>query len=154
MKTFLIGRVSVRLYGIYGLVLLLCSSCLNEGKTPSRTIHAAVDSVSLSAVDQPVPAPSYPVINPSTDDDNRDDSPKGIEDGSYTATVDYNNPDTGYAATYTLTVDISDGQVVQINFPSGGYLDDDHISPADIDEDGNANVEGEDGKTYAVHIDL
>ncbi|MGF7040076.1 hypothetical protein [Mucilaginibacter lappiensis] len=77
-----------------------------------------------------------------------------IEDGSYSSTVDYTNPNTGYSATYTLSVEVSDGQVVQINFPNDGYLDEDHITAADIDEDGNANVEGEEGKTYDVHIDL
>ena len=76
-----------------------------------------------------------------------------FEDGTYSATVDYNNPETGYSATYTLDVEVQDCQVVQINFPNDGYLDDDHISYADIDEDGNASVDGEDGKTYEIQID-
>lgn len=76
-----------------------------------------------------------------------------FEDGTYSATVDYNNPETGYSATYTLDVEVHDCQVVQINFPNDGYLDDDHISYADIDEDGNASVDGEDGKTYEIQID-
>lgn len=76
-----------------------------------------------------------------------------FEDGTYSATVDYNNPETGYSATYTLDVEVQDCQVVQINFPNDGYLDEDHISYADIDEDGNATVDGEDGKTYEIQID-
>ena len=76
-----------------------------------------------------------------------------FEDGTYSATVDYNNPETGYSATYTLDVEVQDCQVVQINFPNDGYLDEDHISYADIDEDGNASVDGEDGKTYEIQID-
>ncbi|MCQ4139281.1 hypothetical protein [Chryseobacterium sp. EO14] len=76
-----------------------------------------------------------------------------FEDGIYSATVDYNNPETGYSATYTLDVDVRDCQVVQINFPNDGYLDDDHISYADIDDDGNASVVGEEGKTYQIQID-
>lgn len=76
----------------------------------------------------------------------------GYEDGTYSATVDYYNPETGYSQTYTLDVEVMDCQVVQINFPSGGWLDDDHISPADIDEYGNATIEGEDGKTYEVSL--
>ncbi|NWJ49568.1 MAG: hypothetical protein HXX14_01775 [Bacteroidetes bacterium] len=75
------------------------------------------------------------------------------KDGTYSATVDYNNPETGYSQTYTLDVEVRDCQVVQINFPKGGYLDEDHISPADLDENGNASVEGEDGKTYEIQID-
>lgn len=74
-------------------------------------------------------------------------------DGTYSATVDYNNPETGYSATYTLDVNVRDCEIVQINFPNDGYLDDDHISYADIDDDGNANVDGEDGKTYQIQID-
>ncbi len=88
------------------------------------------------------------------DDNDSDEKQSKIADGTYSATVDYSNPNTGYTATYTLDVEVQDGQVIQIDFPNGGYLDDDHITPADIDEDGNASVDGEDGKTYEVHIDL
>ena len=77
----------------------------------------------------------------------------GLDDGSYPATVDYNNSETGYSATYTLDVDVEDCQVVQINFPNDGYLDGDHISAADLDDDGNASVYGENGKTYEIKID-
>lgn len=82
-----------------------------------------------------------------------DESACKIENGTYEATVDYNNPETDYSNTYTLNVEVKDCQVVKIDFANGGYLDEDHISPADLDEDGNASVEGEDGKTYEVHID-
>ena len=77
-----------------------------------------------------------------------------FDNGTYTATVDYDNSETGYSATYTLDVEVQDCQVVQISFPNDGYLDEDHISYADIDADGNAIVDGEDGKTYRVHIDV
>ena len=76
-----------------------------------------------------------------------------FDDGYYSATVYYNNSETGYSAIYTLDVEIQDCQVVQINFPNDGYLDEDHISYADIDEDGRASVDGEDGKTYEIQID-
>ncbi len=76
-----------------------------------------------------------------------------FEDDTYSATVDYNNPETGYSATYTLDVEVEDCQVVQINFPNDGYLDEDHISAADLDEDGNAMIDGEEGKTYQIQID-
>ncbi|MGE8527216.1 hypothetical protein [Chryseobacterium rhizosphaerae] len=54
---------------------------------------------------------------------------------------------------YTLDVDVQDCQVIQINFPNDGYLDDDHISYANISDDGSASVDGEDGKTYQIQID-
>lgn len=81
------------------------------------------------------------------------DSGCEFEDGSYSATVNYNNSETGYSATYTLDVEVSDCQIVQINFPNDGYLDDDHITYTDIEDDGTAYVYGEDGKTYEIQID-
>lgn len=82
-----------------------------------------------------------------------DDSGCKYQDGSYDATVDYYNTETGYSATYTLEVEVQDCQIVQINFPNDGYLDEDHITYADIDENGEAYVYGEGGKTYEIQID-
>jgi hypothetical protein len=109
---------------------------------------------------------SYTIEQENTDDEisheTNDDNGRIIEntysgckfeDGDYSATVDYNNSETGYSATYTLDVEVSDCQVIRINFPNDGYLDEDHISYADIDEDGSASVDGEDGKTYQIQID-
>lgn len=76
-----------------------------------------------------------------------------FEDGTYSATVDYSNSRTNYSTTYTLDVEVEDCQIIQINFPNGGYADDDHISPSDLDEDGNASVEGENGKSYQIQIE-
>ena len=98
--------------------------------------------------------PSYQRSN--TNDENESDENSSsckLEDGTYSATVDYNNSETGYSNTYILDVDVENCQVVQINFPKGGWLDEDHIDIADIDEDGNANVSGENGKSYEIHID-
>ena len=89
----------------------------------------------------------------SDDETEETDSSCKFEDGNYSATVDYHNSATGYSATYTLDVEVQDCQVIQINFPNDGYLDEDHISYADIDEDGQASVEGEEGKTYEIQID-
>ena len=74
-------------------------------------------------------------------------------DGTYSATVDYNNPETGYSNTYTLEVEVEGCQVVKIYFPKGGWLDEDHITAADIDEDGNSSVDGDEGRTYEIQID-
>jgi hypothetical protein len=108
-------------------------------------------------VEKPTNSYSTPSYNSSNnnDEDESEENSSGckIEDGTYSATVDYNNPETGYSNTYTLDVDVESCQVVQINFPKGGWLDEDHIDAADIDEDGNASVSGENGKTYEVHID-
>jgi hypothetical protein len=76
-----------------------------------------------------------------------------FEDGTHYATVEYYNPETDYSNTYDLEVEVEDNQVTVIYFPNDGYLDDDHIWPAEIDEQGYAYVEGENGKTYEVYIE-
>ena len=82
-----------------------------------------------------------------------DDNAWKFEDGTHSATVDYYNPETDYGQTYTLDVEVENCEVVQINFPRGGWLDSDHINPAELDEDGTCTIEGENGKTYEVQID-
>ena len=77
-----------------------------------------------------------------------------FEDGTYSATVDYFNPETGYSQTYTLDVEVEGGEVVQIYLPNGGWLDSDHITPAELDEYGCCTIYGEDGKTYEIQIDI
>lgn len=76
-----------------------------------------------------------------------------IDDGTHSATVDYYNPKTGYKNTYTLNVEVEDCQVVTIYFENGGSLDDSHIDAADIDENGDAHVEDDRGRSYNIHID-
>jgi hypothetical protein len=77
----------------------------------------------------------------------------GYEDGTYSATVYYNNPETSYSATYTLDVEVEDNEVTVIYFPNDGYLDEDHIWPAELDGDGYVLIDGEEGKTYEIQID-
>lgn len=122
----------------------LMSSCSSKSENKKRSHNSSSYSNSTDNEDE---------NNDETDGTSEYNSGCKFEDGTYSATVDYNNPETGYSATYTLDVDVQDCQVVQINFPNDGYLDEDHISYADIDEDGTATVYGEDGKTYEIQID-
>lgn len=92
----------------------------------------------------------YPIDNFSEDENSSEE--KKHEDGTHTATVDYYNPETGERSTYTLDVEVEDGEVVKINFPKGGWLDESHIRSEELDEDGHARINGEDGKTYDVEI--
>lgn len=78
---------------------------------------------------------------------------EGFENGTYSASVEYYNPETGYSTTYTLDVEVEENQVTLIYFPNDGYLDDDHIWPDELDEDGFVSIDGEEGKTYDVQID-
>ena len=136
---------------ILSLLIFSCSSKTKskneDNDTTNSTITKNDDSNNIETV-------SVENINNETAiETNISPSSCGFDDGTYLATVGYNNSETGYSATYILDVDVEDCQVVQINFPNDGYLDEDHISAADIDEDGNANVDGEDGKTYEIQID-
>ena len=138
------------IYLYFGLCFLLFScSSKTEKKDKENT------SVNSNSSDYSDESESNNEDENNSENENSSDNDNGCkyEDGTHSATVDYNNPETGYSQTYTLDVEVQDCQVVQINFPNDGYLDEDHISPADIDESGNASVDGEDGKTYEIQID-
>lgn len=75
------------------------------------------------------PKSAYEVSGVSTKDEDDseessvEDSDCKYGDGTYSASVDYYNSETGYSATYNLEVEVQDCQIVQINFPNDGYLD-------------------------------
>ena len=71
-------------------------------------------------------------------------------DGTYCAEVEYYNPNTGTRSSYTLTVEVEDNELTQINFPQG-WLDNDNFS-AELDEDGNASFTSDKGYDYEIHI--
>ena len=126
----------------------------DETKQPVSTEQTDLDTNEVSGE-----SPSFSTdseYSDGTDDELTDESSEGseIEDGTHSATVYYNNPQTGYSATYTLDVEVEDGQVVQIDFPNGGYIDSDHITPEALNSDGECTIYGDDGKTYNIHIDL
>lgn len=139
------------LIGTFLIFTLLSCSSKSEKQSDN---NSSTQSSSSSNDDNSFQSSSSNYSNEENNEENNEYS-NGckFEDGTYSATVDYNNPETGYSATYTLDVEVQDCQIVQINFPNDGYLDEDHISYADIDEDGNATVDGEDGKTYEIQID-
>jgi len=87
------------------------------------------------------------------DEDGKDEDGH-IKSGTYSASVDYYNPTTGYSATYSLDVEVEYGEVTVIYFPNDGYLDDDHIYPSELDDYGWVEIEGEEGKTYEVQLDF
>ena len=126
----------------------------DETKQPVSTEQTDLDTNEVSGE-----SPSFSTdseYSNGTDDELTDESSDGSEvgDGTHSATVYYNNPQTGYSATYTLDVEVEDGQVVQIDFPNGGYIDSDHITPEALNSDGECTIYGDDGKTYVIHIDL
>jgi hypothetical protein len=88
----------------------------------------------------------------SENNNSEDEDEEGIEDGTHSAAVDYYNPKTGYSQSYNLDVEVEDGEVNQINFPNGGYLDNSHINSGEL-QDGNTTLEDENGRSYEITID-
>ena len=115
-------------------VTLICQSCSNNEQ--QNNTQATTTEVEVSESE------SY----------TEEEQPEGIEDGRHTAIVYYNNSETGHSATYTLDVEVENNEVTTIYFESGGYLDSDHIQPAELDESGQATVYAEGGKSYQVNI--
>jgi hypothetical protein len=77
---------------------------------------------------------------------------EGFEDGTHCASVTYNNPNTGTEKTYTLEVEVSGNQVTQINWNNGGWLDEDHFTPEELDVDGKCSFSSDKGYDYTVEI--
>lgn len=76
----------------------------------------------------------------------------GFEDGTYCADVEYYNPNTGTNSTYTLNVEVESNELVVIHWPSGGWLDDDHFYPEELDSDGYCYFTSDKGYEYEVTI--
>ncbi len=77
----------------------------------------------------------------------------GHEDGVYCAEVGYYYSVTGTQSTYILEVEIEDEELTVIRWPNGGWLDNDHITPSELDKNGTCTVFGEEGKTYEVELE-
>lgn len=124
------------------ILAVLILSCQDKSATTVEKTDEAKDSYNSSNQDEE-----------QGEEDEDANYPCGLEDGNHSATVDYYNPETGYMATYSLDVEVEGCEVTVIYFPKGGWLDSDHITPGELDEDGEVEIEGEEGKTYTVHID-
>ncbi len=74
------------------------------------------------------------------------------EDGTRCAEVEYHNSSTGYSAIYRLEVEIEYGCVTTIYFPNGGRLDDEHIDAAELDSEGTASFEDDEGHEWKVQL--
>lgn len=72
--------------------------------------------------------------------------------GLFTAEVEYHNPRTGYTATYTLDVQVTDGYLEKIFFNNGGWLDDSHFTPPRFSILGNAEFTSDRGYQYKIHL--
>ena len=72
--------------------------------------------------------------------------------GNYCAEVSYYNPNTGTKNEYVLEVEVEDGELTKILWPNGGWLDNDHFSPEELDEDGWCEIETDRGIEHEIQI--
>lgn len=117
----------MRLFSFISLLLFVFSSCGGNRNEDSSSTNKQ-ESFSSSANEEKFP------------------------DDTYCAEVEYYNPDTGTHSSYTLTVFVESNEIKQINFPSGGWMDRDHFSGAELDEDGHANFESDKGYEYEIKV--
>tara|TARA_R110000868_G_scaffold93190_1_gene258038 strand:+ start:3376 stop:3936 length:561 start_codon:yes stop_codon:yes gene_type:complete len=73
------------------------------------------------------------------------------EDGTYCAEIEYYYHKTGTRSTYTLEVEIIDNELTKIYWSNGGWLDDSHFDPPEI-EDGHAEFISDRGIEYFIEI--
>jgi hypothetical protein len=81
------------------------------------------------------------------------ESESRYEDGEYCATVEYYNPNTGTQSSYELTVEVENGELTQINWPNGGWLDSSHFTPEELDADGSVTFTSDRSYEYTVAIE-
>ncbi len=81
-----------------------------------------------------------------------DETEEVYPDGTYCAEVDYYNPNSGTNSTYTLKVEVESNEVTQINWPNEGWMDNDHFSGAELDEDGYTSFTSDKGYDYEIEI--
>ena len=75
-----------------------------------------------------------------------------FEDGKHSATVDYFNPKTGHRTKYELEVHVEDCKIVQIDFPNGGWLDEDHMPQTQINRNREVVFKDDKGRQWKIHL--
>lgn len=78
-------------------------------------------------------------------------SGKKYTDGEYNAEIKYYNSNTRKHSVYKLSVEVENGELVKIEWPNGGWLDDSHFSPPNI-SDGTASFKDDRGIEYDIRL--
>jgi hypothetical protein len=129
-----LNSIRPHIYIASQILLLVCIAC--ESGAPRTASSAPAQFTTADSYEQP--------------QSEIEDSPGDpIEDGTYTATVDYYNPNTGWENTYDLDVEVSDRMLVRIDFANGGWID----AYEELDDEGNATVVTDDGREFRVHVE-
>ena len=74
-----------------------------------------------------------------------------FSDGKYCAEIQYYYSKTGTQSNYTLLVEVEEGKLIKIFWSNGGWLDDTHFIPPEI-EGGSAEFTSYEGVHYTIKI--
>lgn len=83
---------------------------------------------------------------------NDEESQEAYPDGTYCAEVEYYNPNTGTRNTYTLNVEVENNELTIIHWPNGGWLDEDHFYPEELDSTGFCSFTSDKNYEYEIQI--
>lgn len=114
------------------LVLISCDE--NSSKSFKNNSHIEDNEVIESPVE--------------SEDENSDE----LKDGTYCADVEYYNPNTGTRNTYNLDVEVENGDLTEIHWPNGGWLDETHFQTTDISS-GECTFRSDRGYRYTVTLE-
>lgn len=124
------------------LLLLLAIMLLSACKGKDRSAEGIIAGKS-----------NEPTIIPQNDQqDAQNPKTSNYSNGIHCANVKYYNKRTGTRSTYILNVEVSDGKLVKINFPNGGWMDETHFTAPYLDEKGFAAFVNDKGYEYEVVI--
>jgi hypothetical protein len=131
----IIKHVSCRFYLLIYISFLVLSCTNNNSKHSNENIDGNKSSESKESSVS-----------------NNEGSSEKYPDGEYCADVQYRNPNKGTHSKYTLSVEIENNEVTQINFPNGGHMDQDHFNGANLDEAGKTSFTNDKGYNYEIQI--
>lgn len=132
-------------------LLLACRSNKTSTQSTETSTSTNSDYNSPSSDNSSSESSSSSSESISSSSESSSSSSLKYEDGTYCADVQYYNPNTGTQSDYQLEVEVESGSVTEIDFPQG-WLDDSHFSTGGELEDGETEIESDEGYTYTVTI--
>lgn len=94
---------------------------------------------------------SYSEYQDTAEAEEDNNSGNEYEDGVWCADVEYYNPNTGTRNNYDLEVEVENDELIQIEWPNGGWLDDSHFSAEDISS-GECSFTSDRGYEYTITL--
>jgi len=136
---------------LISVILFSINSCKNSTNNNSNeNSDENTEIVSENEADDEDGTGSNNSENENTEEESSEESDE-IEDGTYSADVDYYNSNTGTSSSYTLDVKVRDGKLIEIEWENRGWLDESHFTAPDI-TDGTATFTDDEDREYTVRL--